>query len=148
MTLIELECAMVAAAVLALCVGVVAETGTRLSRQANAECALKRDASIACRFVQHQVRSRASEDIEIAEDGAKLVLDADAVSPPYFRKDESDLVYFDGVANRVIVDNEVQSLEFELLDGHTSGEYLVHMTIQLSRSGFSNEMETSVTLRN
>ena len=119
-----------------------------MSAKAGMKCSLKRDACVALRFIQHQVRERASDEIEITEEGDKLTLHNGAESPPYFQEQDDNLVYSNGTTTSVVVKGGVASLNFELIEGHTPGDYLLSVNLQLTRDSLSTEAQSLISLRN
>lgn len=148
MTLVELVTVLFISAAIALSAGTVLVSGTRMTLRARKKLRLKRDASMALRYVHRQVRSRTSNEIEVNVDGDMLTLDPDSGNPPYLAKVDGNLVFYNGTDTITLIENYVNSLSFGFTEGHTSGKYYVSTSIGLVRDDLAVEMEAFSTLRN
>ena len=147
-TLIELLVAVTLAGVLALTIGVALMAGATFSADANTRVELRRDSRYALMTVARAVRVKSQAEVLITQSGGRLTLDPSVGSPPYFEKQGSNLVYFDGTNTNTLIHGTVTSIAFALDAGPKTGAYLLSIALRLDNGNHSELMTVLVRLRN
>ena len=147
-TLIELLVGVMVGGVLALSIGSVMVLGTQMSVAARGKTRLKQDACHALRCIQRRLRCESQGDIQINAGADLLTYDLSAGSPPYFQQQDDDLVHFDGSQLVTIIEDRVQDVSFALVEGHTTGVYLLQVTLQLVDGNEDLTLQSATRLRN
>ena len=146
-TLIEMLVASLVASVLALSVGSVLVYGVQMSARAGRQVRLKQDACHALRTIQRRIRRESQSDIQINAAADMLTYDLGSADPPYFQQQDDDLVYFDGSQVVTLIEDRLQDVTFQVVEGHTTGEYLLEVALQLADESDDLTMEIVTRLR-
>jgi len=146
-TLLEVLIATTVASVLALSVGSVLVYGVQMSARAGRKVRLKQDACHALRTIQRRIRRESQSDIQINPAADTMTYDLGSASPPYFQQQDDDLVHSDGSQVITLIEDRLQSVTFQVVEGHTTGEYLLQVTLQLVDGNDDLTMEIVTKLR-
>lgn len=147
-TVVDLVVGMAIAGILMVAVGSIIVVAARSSVEANERLEMDRSARHAMNFVSRRVRSMSFDTIEIADGGARLVLDPNGAAPESYYAENWDFVRAAGGQTESLVSGRIEEVAFVLLEGHASGVYLLRMTLNASDGTHELELEETTMLRN
>ena len=148
-TLIELLVGIVVAIIISLTVGVVLIQTSSMYRETVKKLNIEKEASYTIMKIEKDLRVKKPEDIEILEDGEKLVLDKNNENSPYFQKVDNDLVYYNGEELKTLIKDKVEELNFAYYtDEDIVKDDLIKISISISEGKNEYDIETLVKLRN
>ena len=147
-TVVDLVVGMTIAGILMVAVGSIMVVAARSSVEANQRLEIDRSARHAMSFVSRRARSMSFDTIEIADGGARLILDPDGASPESYYAENGNFVRANGAHTEDLVSGIIAGVAFALLEGHTSDVYVLRMTLNASDGVHELELEETTMLRN
>jgi hypothetical protein len=125
-----------------LTVGYSLVFSNKVSKNQNIEYNLTREGSFALLFIEKKLRDKNPEDIEIEDDGKKIIINSEGIST-YIYQNGKNLVYFDGEKENILIKDIVEEVNFE-----EEKDDLIKTEIILNQDNFSKTFETKTKLRN
>jgi len=148
-TLIELLIGIIIAIIISLTVGVILIQTSSMYRETVKRLNIEKEASYTMMKIEKDLRVKKPEDIEILEDGEKLLLDKNNENSPYYQKVNNDLVYYDGNELKTLIKDKVEGLNFSYYtDGDIVKNDLIKISLFISEGKNEYSVETFVKLRN
>jgi len=148
-TLIELLIGIIIAVIISLTVGVILLHTSSMFRETEKRLRIEKEASYTIMKMEKEMRVKKSEDIEIDEDGEKLILDKNNENSSYFQKIDNDIVYYDGNELKTLIRDKVEELNFTYYtDGDIVKNNLIKISLSLSDEKNEYRIKTYVKLRN
>jgi hypothetical protein len=125
-----------------LTVGYSLVFSNKVSKNQNIEYNLTREGSFALLFIEKKLRDKNPEDIEIEDDGNKIIINSEGIST-YIYQNGKNLVYFDSEKENILIKDIVEEVNFE-----KEKDDLIKTEIILNQDNFSKTFETKTKLRN
>ena len=147
-TIVDLIVGMAIAGILMVGVGTIIVAAARSSVEARERLEMDRSARHAMNLVSRRVRAKGFDLVEIADGGAKLILEPGSASPESYYAENGDFIRAVGAQAESLVSGRIEQVAFELLEGHTSEVYVLRMTIHASDGTNELELEETTKLRN
>ena len=148
-SLIELLIGIVIAIIISLTAGVVLIQTSSMYRETVKRINLEKEASFVMMKMEKEMRVKKTEDIEVDEDGEKLLLDKNNENSPYYQKVNNDLVYYNGNELKTLIKGKVEGLNFSYYtDGDIVKNDLIKIFLSISDEKNEYSIETFVKLRN
>jgi hypothetical protein len=127
-----------------LTVGYSLVFSNKVSKNQIIEYNLTREGSFALLFIEKKLRDKNPEDIEIEDDGKKIIINSEGIST-YIYQNGKNLVYFDGEKENILIKDIVEEVNF---DFEEEKDDLIKTEIILNQDNFSKTFETKTKLRN